>query len=228
MIALAFALSAESSEFVSLLAQRSRDDRGVITGAVHGHSVRVFHTGVGQAAAQAVTADFLARHAPALLISSGFTGALDDSLAVGDVLFAANYSTRDLPASLAETVRQGTLASTAAMLDSPVERTQLAARTGAIAVDMETEFIAAECHQRGVALLSLRAISDTPSAPFPLPPAVLFNVARQQTNYPGLLLYLARHPGAIGRLARFTGQVATARRSLATALDRLLRALPHS
>jgi hypothetical protein len=67
-------------------------------------------------------------------------------------------------------------------------------------------------------MLSLRAISDTATAPFPAPAAVLFNQTRQQTEPLALAGYLARHPGEIVRLMRFARQIARTRSKLTGAL----------
>jgi hypothetical protein len=88
---------------------------------------------------------------------------------------------------------------------------------------METEFIAAACATRRIPMISLRAISDTPSQPFPAPPNVLFDLKKQQTNYGRLALYLMTHPLAAVRLNAFRQRIALARQSLTAALDKLLR-----
>jgi hypothetical protein len=88
----------------------------------------------------------------------------------------------------------------------------------AAAVDMETQFIADICASHGIPLLSLRVISDSPKAPFPAPPELLFDIERQRTNYRSLLLHIAKHPRVIGRLQTFGRQITDARRVLAEAL----------
>ncbi len=217
MIVVSFALPAESSGFVALLEQRQKT-RYAITGVLNGHSIAVFHTGVGVAAATASVGKFLQNRSPQLWISSGFAGALDRSWSVGDLMVASNYSSKPLPQ-----FRSGKLATVKTVFDTPGDREALAAQTGAVAVDMETEAIATACAARQIPLLSFRVISDTPAAPFPLPPAVLFDVARQRTSLPNLLLHLARHPAAAPKLMKFAGQIRTARDSLTRGLASLLR-----
>ena len=96
--------------------------------------------------------------------------------------------------------------------------------TGASAVDMETEFIAEACAEQQLPMLSLRAISDTPSEPFPAPAHVLFDLEKQQTDFTRLALYLVRHPGAFAQLNAFRKRVAVARTALTRTLDAILRA----
>ena len=95
---------------------------------------------------------------------------------------------------------------------------------GAAAVDMETEILAEVCAAHDLPMLSLRAISDTASEPFPAPAHVLFDVAKQKTDFFRLGSYLLTHPGAFARLNAFRQRVAVARKALANALDTILRA----
>src|SRR5207248_10246010 len=115
------------------------------------------------------------------------------------------------------------LATVPRIIASRSERKRWAAESGAVAVDMETEFIAAACAAHQVPMLSLRVMSDTPAEPLPAPPEVLFDLEKQKTNFARLALYVVTHPGALKRLVAFRQQVALARRSLAETLDKLLR-----
>lgn len=220
MIAVSFALPNESSGFIALLQKRVRKD-GVLFGVLHGHEICVVHSGVGAKAARVRLESFLQGNTPRLLISSGFAGALVHDLTVGDLVATDDTrlraALRDLP------VHYGNQATCDRVLDSAEERAAVAAHTGAIAVDMEGEAIAAACTAHGVLMLSLRAVSDTSDASFPLPPAILFDVARQKTKYAQLLRHLVSHPRAIGQLARFARQIRQARDSLTRGLDTLLR-----
>ncbi|CAN5256512.1 hypothetical protein BH20VER2_BH20VER2_10650 [soil metagenome] len=227
MIAVTFALPAESSDFLRLLQSRTRGHDQVITGTLHGCRVSVLHTGVGREKTQSRVARFVQHHKAELLISSGFAGAVDDTLAVGDLFIAENFSDPTVVvaalAALAEhdsTV--GRLATAPGIIDSAAERAQFAQRHGAAAVDMETEFVAEIAASIRLPMLSLRAISDTVAAPFPAPPSVLFDLARQRTVVSRFLLYLAQNPAAVPRLMKFARQVALARRSLTGALQRVI------
>ncbi|PYJ84556.1 MAG: hypothetical protein DME70_11035, partial [Verrucomicrobia bacterium] len=97
----------------------------------------------------------------------------------------------------------GKLATVPRMIESMEQRETLNKRTGAAAVDMETETIAEICAGHDVPMLSLRAISDTADEPFPAPAHVLFDLAKQKTNFVRLGSYLLTHPSAFGRLNAF-------------------------
>ena len=214
MIAVTFAHPSESRDFVRLFGERHPE-------------VKVFHTGIGPTAGQARFGTFLDAHEFDVLISSGFAGAADSSLGVGDLLLAENFSDPGLLRQAAEELiaRTGKLVTTDRIIGNALERERFAREQGAAALDMETAWIARACAERSLRLLSLRAISDTAAAPFPAPPDVLFDLERQKTNRLRLTSYLARHPVAIARLMRFARQIARARVSLTSALVLLVREL---
>ncbi len=216
MIAVTFALPNESSEFVRLI----ENDR------LHGHEVRVLHTGVGRRMAQTRLAAFFQEHSPRLLISSGFAGALSDKLKPGDIVAAENFSAPALLTAMAkDKVQIGRLETIDTIMDSLGERAALARQTGAIAVDMETRFIADACTRANVPMLSLRAISDSPAAPLGIPAQILFDLERQRTPYASLAFHVLKHPNAIGKLITLARQVGVARRALTAALDNFLDGL---
>lgn len=229
MIAVTFALSSESAAFVKLLANCRRTPRGAIefvTGECAGRSISVVHTGVGEKSTRARLSGFLEQEKPELLISSGFAGALHDAWQPGDLLLARNVSSEGLYAAAEKALPQakrGNITTAHMIVDSAAARTELAQRHRADAVDMESEIIAEMCANRDIPMLSLRAISDTPASPFPIPPDVLFDIQRQRTDAVRLFFYIATHPGVIANFATFARQIRAARAALADALCLLIR-----
>lgn len=211
MIAVTFALPSESRDFLRLLGNQRR-------------KVTVLHTGVGKKTCRERIVPFLETQPFALLISSGFAGGIDPSLGVGDLLLADNFSNPE-PLARADGIlvaRVARLVTACRVIESAAERRQLAREKSAVAVDMETEWIAEACAAKSVPMLSLRVISDTAAAPFPAPPSALFDLARQRADVRKLSGYLLRHPAAIVRLLRFARQIGVARANLAAALYELL------
>jgi nucleoside phosphorylase len=99
VIAVTFALPAESSEFLSRLRNKSHADRNgmtIIGGVIDDRQVEVLHTGVGKKVCRERLAKFLEDQQFEVLISSGFAGALNDQLAIGDFLLAKNFSTMEV------------------------------------------------------------------------------------------------------------------------------------
>jgi nucleoside phosphorylase len=242
MIAVTFALPAESQEFLRSLGGKSRADRhGVLTirGKIDGHAIEVLHTGVGEKVCRQRLGKFLSatgriRHGEQsqqldCLISAGFAGALTDDLRVGDLLLAENFSTVDLGerwSSLSNLpIHVADMLTVPALIDSSEERVKLARTSGAGAVDMETEFIAQACAKLGVPLLSLRVISDTPHDLFPAPANVLFDIEQQRTRKLKLAKYFLAHPTHVSRLVQFAKRIALARKILADALITLVNKL---
>ena len=232
MIAVTFALPAESSGFLNRLHNRTRSDRNgaaTIRGKIDNRAIEIFHTGVGEKVCRQRMARFLQDRQLDCLISTGFAGALNDQLNVGDLLLAQNFSTVELSKARSLLVNLpiivANLLTVPSMIDSNEERNKIARATGAAAVDMETEFIARACAEHGVPLLSLRVISDTPRQRFPAPGHILFNIERQRTSVVRLVLYLVRHPTRLRGLIRFMSQIARARETLTEALVVVVRAL---
>jgi nucleoside phosphorylase len=225
MIAVTFALPAESSGFVRRLSNKSRSARNgieTVRGKIDDREVAVLHTGVGEKACRHRLANLLQDQQFDCLISSGFAGALNDELRVGDLLLAKNFSVIELngrdPAFASLRIRVADLLTVPALIDSSDERSETARESGAAAVDMETEFIARICAEHEVPLLSLRVITDTPSEPFPAPAHVLFDIEHQRTPMAALITFFLTRPNRIPRLIQFARRIAHAREILANAL----------
>jgi nucleoside phosphorylase len=224
VIAVTFALPAESSGFLRRLVNQSRTDRNgirIIRGIIADREIQVLHTGVGEKACRERLGKFLEGQQFDLLISTGFAGALNDQLQIGDLLLAKNFSTIDLNEKRSFStlpIHTADLLTASALIDSSEERNNVARASGAAAVDMETEFIARACAAHGVPLLSLRIITDTPREPFPAPPNVLFDIAKQRTNLAKITKFFLTHPNRVPRLTQFARRIAQARKTLADAL----------
>jgi adenosylhomocysteine nucleosidase len=231
MIAVTFALPAESADFVRLLEKPSLISReGVenIRGRLHGKLVAVIHTGVGKMICRQQMEVMFRRERFEALISAGFAGALEPELRVGHLLVAENYSSAKLLNAAGldltnEGIFLGKLATVPRMIESTAQRETLNKRTGAAAVDMETETIAELCQAHDVPMLSVRAISDTSLEPFPAPANVLFDLAKQRTDFVRLGSYLLTHPSALARLNAFRQRVGIARKVLTDVLVEILR-----
>ena len=172
MIAVTFALPAESSEFLRRLGNKSRADRNGITivrGTIDRRSIEVIHTGVGEDISSERIGKFLGNQQFDFLISAGFAGSLNRELQVNDLLVAKNFSTLDrkqAQSSLSNVpIYAANMLTVPALIDSSEERERIARDSGASAVDMETEFIARACAVHSIPLLALRVITDTPTQP---------------------------------------------------------------
>ena len=232
MIAVTFALPTESSEFLRHLWNRTGTERNgvkIVRGKIDDQIIEVLHTGVGEKVCRERVAKFLQDQQFDLLISTGFAGALKEELQVADLLLAKNFSTIDLNDKRSSfsslPIHEGKLLTVSALIDSSDKRREVARTSSAIAVDMETEFVARACAEHGIPLLSLRAISDTLEKPFPAPTKVLFDIDQQRTRFAMLATYFLAHPHRVPRLIQFARRIACTRKVLATALVTVMRSI---
>jgi adenosylhomocysteine nucleosidase len=224
-VAVTFALPAESSQFLRRLGSKSRGDRNgirFVRGTINNRTVEVLHTGVGEKICRERIGQFLEDAQFHILISTGFAGAINNRLHVNDLLLAQNFSTVDLKQAQVPLsglpVRTADLLTLPVMIDSSEERETIARESGAVAVDMETEFVARACAAHGIPLISIRVITDTPAQPFPAPPSVLFDIQQQRTHIALLAKFFLAHPGRMPGLVMFARRIARARNILTNAL----------
>jgi len=230
MIAVTFALPAESSEFLRLLGNKSRANRNgvsVVRGTIGHGSIEVIHTGVGENICRQRIGKFLENQQFDFLISTGFAGSLNHELQVNDLVVAKNFSTVDLKhASLSNvSIYAANMLTVPALIDSSEERERIARDSQASAIDMETEFIAQACAVHAIPLLALRVITDTPMQPFPAPSSVLFDIQKQRTHVAALARFFLAHPRRITGLVQFARRIARARKILGSALNAVVQAM---
>ena len=161
-------------------------------------TVPVLVSGVGPAASRAAL-DGL-REPPAFVVSAGFCGALDPSLAVGDVIVSDG--------------RDGRIHTSEHLVGDPAEKARLFAATGARVVDMETATVAAWCDERGIPFRAVRSVSDVAAAR--LSPKLLALLAGGRVSW-------WRLPGAgmiLPELLRLARDTHMARQTLAAAVAR--------
>ena len=96
------------------------------------------------------------------MISTGFCGALDRTLAVGDVVVDSQASPKG------STVISGEILSIDWVVTTAEEKAALHARTGAVAVEMESAAVAEKAREWAVPFYSVRAVSDTAADDLPL------------------------------------------------------------
>ena len=237
MIAVTFALPAESSAFIRLLEGVKRDG-ALIQGKIQRSTpnaqrstlnVCVLHTGVGAAKCAERVGNFLLRtEKPELLIASGFCGGTNDQLRPGDLVIAENASNPELLRKAREMLPGaivGKIHSADRVIDPVIDRYAIGREHGAIAVDMETETIARLCLGTSIPMLALRVVSDSPALPFPAPPNVLFDIEKQRTDFSRLFGYMARNPSSAIRLAEFSKQITLAKTKVAAALASVIGAV---
>jgi adenosylhomocysteine nucleosidase len=201
---------------------------GVVRGRLSGAEVVATGIGMGGGAREVI-----AQERPRLVVSCGFAGGLDAALSAGDLVLAtavrgaggdalaAPESPREAAAAALEGVRclQGELVCTASVAASPEEKRALA-RSGALAVDMESYGVARAAVEAGVPWLALRAIVDPLGSALP----GFTREARRGYFWPALRHALSG-PRAAAGLVRLARDASRAGAALAAALHRLGPAL---
>ena len=237
MIVITFAMQEESKDFVPLLENATtrgdRSDLPIVEGTLDGQRVTVVHLGVGpQSAEQRLRASgaLTGSERPRLLICPGYGGGLAPQLQHADLLLVENFSDPALLAQAAEIVgservHRGTLTSEMVVIDSTADKAALWARTGALAVDMETAAVAGLCARANVPVLALRIISDDAQTTLPVPGYLLWDLDTQKPPMGKLLWHLVTHPGRIGPFVHMLKSLGPARARLTETLRLLLAKL---
>ena len=182
--------------------------------------IRILTAGMGQANAEASFRAALNAGIPEWVVTGGFTGGLNPTLALSDLIWDADP---EFPATTwLETSggRPGRFHCQSTIAVTAEAKAALRRETGADAVEMESGVLRTLCHHCGIPSATFRVISDTAATDMPLD----FN----RTTTPDLRLSpwrLAReilwHPRSIPCLIRFQGETSRAAQRLAVELMRL-------
>jgi len=198
-----FAVDIEADTFARLAADhREIHAAGLLfhEGTVGGRRVAWCVGGIGTAAATRAARLLVAGHRPHVLVSAGFAGGLDPALARGAVVRPTRVILAGAPdTALVLTSPSATPAITICTAErivrTPTEKRDLATRTGAAMVDMESFAVAAVAREADLPCAGVRIISD--AAGDELPPVVA-GLTRAQSP----LRRLGAALGAVGRRPR--------------------------
>jgi len=166
---------------------------------------------------------------PKLVVSAGFAGALDPSLAVGDVVLATEVSGEDghirptPPLSTSQGMSRfhhGRIVSTSRLANSETQKNDLHQKHQALAVDMESASIARACVEAKVPFACIRAISD--SADSSLSPQLAELLTGGRVSPTKVVLALIKSPRLLGEMTRLAKDTRFAAKQLGLALERLL------
>lgn len=133
-------------------------------------------SGMGRDRARRALMEVAGRYSLKEVISIGYAGALDPTLEVGDLVVAdtvvaedssrpdetaKRYSLNKEVFNIVAGVRGRVLLTVDRVAATPEEKKRLREQYSAVAVDMETSALAGEAEARGLAFISVRAITDT-------------------------------------------------------------------
>ena len=174
MLLMIAASAHEFAGFSGLRRQRSRAVRWLALGTVGGADALLVANGYGYRAASRGARTILGAWPVQAVVSTGFAGALDPSLEIGEILVAdrilsghASYPAL-LPPIRPSEARCGTLLTVNEVVGSAREKRELSVRWAAHAIDMEAAAVAAVTTELGLAFYCVRSISDRASDDFPV------------------------------------------------------------
>lgn len=185
-------------------------DRRVTVGRVGSRSVVVIEAGVGRAAAEQATQLVIDGHRPRqAVISAGLCGGIDPQLPRSAIIVPdslGHSGTADLrpllpPANNPKPAVGGLLMTCDTVVSTPAAKQAVHAATGAVAVDMESWWIATVASQANLPCHVIRAVSDTATESIPADIAALAAVSNPARQAGAALRLAWRRPSAIGELA---------------------------
>ena len=202
-------------------------------------SVLVLETGVGPQSAEAAVEWLLSEPRlgkvpcrPKLVVAAGFSGALQDGLAVGDVTLATEvvdeagqrwpvpWPEELPPGEWRPPLRRGRVLTSSRLIGSPEVKHRLGKEHGSLAADMESAVVARVCRRRGVPFGCVRAISDAVDTA--LSPTLLELLDRERVSPLRLAGAVVRQPGLAKDLWRLAKDIRRAAEQLGRALGELL------
>lgn len=194
------------------------------TGKVAGVRVQVALSGVGPRHARRVMGDLLRLGQPEVLISLGYSGALKDHLAPGDVIHAQEIETSDRKLYCSQQTGHRLL-SVSKLAPTKGSKRQLAEQfPHAYAVDMESAVLAEAAESAGLPWRALRVIIDPLDSDLPID----FNrcvTSKGQTAPTKLAREIMTHPGKIPALIEFGRWEKRARQQLVEKSTQLLETI---
>jgi adenosylhomocysteine nucleosidase len=183
--------------------------------------IQILLTGMGKRNAEKAIRTTVAAQKPSLVVTCGFTGALNPDLTLGAVLFGCEDAPQLQPRLLAAGARPGRFHCANRVASTAAEKLALWETTHADAVEMESQIITEICRAHQIPCATIRVILDAASEDLPLDFNFLMT-ADQQMDYRKLAFSLAKSPSKIGALLRLQKQSKEAASKLAEVLLKIV------
>ncbi len=138
-------------------------------GELYGQSVVIAVTGVGIRKARAGTSFIIQKFKPRIIICAGLGGALSPDLNVGDIVLGETVVSlrKDEEKELFNDIsllgveyKKGAFLTESRFINKPQEKKRLFEASSALVVDMETWGVVEAAVQSGIAVVSVRSVSD--------------------------------------------------------------------
>ena len=185
--------------------------------------IQIWVTGIGRRNAAESIREAVAAVQPECVLTCGFAGGLNPSLALGTVVFD-----QDFDAGVANPLTEiGAISAqfhcSRRVAITAQEKRALWESTGADAVEMESSVIRTLCREWKIPSATIRVISDTASDDLPLDFNALMT-SDDRIHYGRLALAILASPRKISQLIAFQRQTLTAARELGRVLNELFSA----
>jgi adenosylhomocysteine nucleosidase len=234
MICYAFPLAHEAGELLKLCTQQERFSIGsldCILANFRGRPILVALVGMGRERAAENTRVIFRYFRPKGFVLTGYAGALNPQLKVGQVILSDNLTSPEvLPfLRLLSGFDFASFCTADEVVGTPEKREWYAQTTNFQVVEMESDAVADIVAERGIPFMAVRVISD--DYHLALPAGALdagFDVERGKATPLRLLAYLIFHPGEFAPFKKFVTGLGVARKSLTVFLQQLNDELPSS
>ena len=210
MIATVFALEFESAAFRAAQCRRL--------------CVSIWTLGVTGQRSAAALQRMIERNRPEIIVSAGFSGALQPGLEVGTIVIGENFSDSNFVRALRKIpgFQTGPLVTVPEILETSEAKKNLAEMSGALAGDLESAHLYEVCCAAGIPMLAVRTISDIRDQDLPLPGSVLVDPETGRSDPAAIFRHLFRHPAKTAPFAKLVRDARSAQQSLANALGLIL------
>jgi adenosylhomocysteine nucleosidase len=235
-IGIVYATAIELSSFLGECdrVRKYEGDKLIFRGARRGDiRIAAVESRMGPANASRATQALIDGHTPRWIISAGFSGALVETLRVGDIVVGdsvvdAQGRVLNIDMKMAPDpvhgLAVGRLLTVDAMVRTVAEKRLLAEKHQALAVDMESMAVADVCRAAKLPFLAVRVISDDMSRD--LPAEVLAIVGDTGTMRLGAAIgALWKKPGSLKEMWRLREQAGAAAKRLARFLEGVVEQL---
>jgi len=229
------AIAREVTFVIDRLEPKNRDERNhrtLFSGDFEGKQVSIIISGIGKRRAREATDALISKAMPDIVISAGFSGALTRGLSVGDIVIPKlvtldgedrSHRVARLPGITTNETGYEKILTARRFIAHPEEKEALFNRSGAVAVDMESFFVAEACAARQTLFFAIRAISDGATAIIPPPQAIVDNAANLMRKEAAR--YCVKNPHMILPTIMFMVNLTIASRALGRSLLSILRLL---
>lgn len=152
------------------------------------------------------------------VVLMGFAGGLDESLCVGDVILAENFTSPEFLRHFKTTsggYSFARLLTVERVLENCDQKSRFRQESHADCCDMESAHVWKLAERLSIPMLTLRSISDAWDTNMPVPGDILIDPQSSRPKPLRILAHLLRHPQRIPDLIRMLAQASTAGKRLA-------------